>query len=166
MTAALERFLDAADVSGWTGLPADAAETLGIAVGATPSFDGLLGEPPTAVSWTPLATRRFSDGLRAWLRDDRVVVLEGAMPRTDDGGFLGIPELGEPEDELDFEFGPLTIAGGERVYASRGLAVCVNPRSGVLLAVRGYTPTTPDDYLRRLRTVPMAELRLAQREAP
>jgi len=88
------------------------------------------------------------------------------MPLADDGSLLGIPELGEPDAELDLPFGPLSIAGGERVYAARGLTVCVNPRSGVLLAVRGYPPTTPDEYRRRLRTVPQQELRPAERSTP
>lgn len=161
MTNPLTRFLDAADVSEWTGLPADAAQTLGIDVDAAPTFDGLLGEPPAVTSWIPLATRRFTDGLRAWVRGAGVVLVEGAMPVDDEGGLLGIPELGEPDAAFDVEFGPLTIPGGERVYAARGLAICVNPRSGVLLAVRGYAPTTPDDYRRHLRTVPVPELRRA-----
>ncbi|KJL41949.1 hypothetical protein [Microbacterium trichothecenolyticum] len=166
MTDALSRLLDAADVSGWTGLPADAAETLGIVAGTASTFDGLLGDPPAVTSWVPLATRSFSDGLRAWVREGRVVLVEGVMPVDGDGGLLAIPELGEPDAELDHVFGPLTITGGERVYAARGLAVCVNPNSGVLLAVRGYAPTTPEDYRRRLRPVPVPELRFAGRGAP
>ena len=166
MTDALSRLLDAADVSGWTGLPADAAEALGV-VGGTPStFDGLLGDPPAVTSWVPLSTRRFTDGLRAWVREGRVVLIEGVMPVDGDGGLLAIPELGEPDAEFDHVFGPLTIAGGERVYATRGLAVCVNPKSGVLLAVRGYAPTTPEDYRRHLRPVPVPELRLTGGGAP
>ena len=165
MSDALARFVDEADVSTWTGLPHDAAERLGVDVAESSGFGGLLGEPPSSASWIPLATRLFTDGLRAWIDDDRVVLLEGAMPERD-GGFLSLPDLGEPELSLDFVFGPLTIVGGERVYASRGLAVCVNPRSGVLLALRGFAPTTADDYRRRLRVVPEAELRPAGRAAP
>lgn len=166
MTAALARFVDAADVSTWTGLPADAATALGIDVGEAFVLDGQLGDPPSSTSWTPLATHRFTDGLRAWFDDERVILIEGRMPVGDDGEFLGIPDLGEPDAALDFTFGPLTIVGGERVYASRGLAVCVNPRSGVLLAIRGFAPTTPDDYRHRLRAVPEPEVRMAGRGTP
>ncbi|MDR7186728.1 hypothetical protein J2X85_003785 [Microbacterium trichothecenolyticum] len=166
MTDALSRLLDAADVSGWTGLPADAAKALGIETGAAPAFDGLLGDPPAMTSWVPLSTPRFTDGLRAWVREGRVVLIEGVMPVDDEGGLLAIPELGEPDAELDHVFGPLTITGGERVYAARGLAVCVNPKSGVLLGVRGYAPTTPEAYRTLLRPVPVPELRLAEGGAP
>ena len=166
MSDDLSRFIDTADVSEWTGLPDDAAALLGLDLAEAFLFGGRMGEPPSSTGWIPLATRRFTDGLRAWVDQDRIVLLEGAMPADDGGGFLGIPELGEPEAALDFAFGPLTIVGGERVYASRGLAICVNPRSGVLLALRGFAPTTADDYRRRLRTVPEAELRPAGRGSP
>lgn len=166
MTRALARFVDAADVSTWTGLPTDAATALGIDVGEVLVVDGLLGEPPSSTSWTALATHRFTDGLRAWLDDERVILIEGHMPAGDDGELLGIPELGRPDAALDLVFGPLTIASGELVYASRGLAVCVNPRSRVLLAIRGFAPTTLEEYLHRLRAVPEPELRLAGRGTP
>ncbi|WP_243073646.1 hypothetical protein [Microbacterium sp. SS28] len=159
MTDTLARFVDDADVSEWTGLPAHSTMKLGIDHDDAFLFDGALGDPPTSTPWTSLPTRRFTDGLRVWLDDDRAILLEGAMPTADDGSFLGIPDLGPPDAALDFEFGPLLISHGELVYGSRGLAVCVNPRSGVLLALRGFGPTTADDYLRRLRPVSEPEMR-------
>jgi hypothetical protein len=55
-------------------------------------------------------------------------------------GFLGETFLGR-----------LRLEGGKRVYASRGLALRVNPENGVLLGAVGFAPTDTAEYRARLR---------------
>ena len=80
-----------------------------------------------------------------------MLLLEGRDPFDDAGEPLAAPDAGEPEAVLDTVLGRLRLPAGELVYASRGLALRVNPANGVLLGVLGFVPTTADAYRERLR---------------
>jgi hypothetical protein len=43
------------------------------------------------------------------------------------------------------------MAGGEHIYAGRGITVVVNPDNQFVVHVAVYPPTTVADYLERLR---------------
>jgi hypothetical protein len=148
--AALERV----DLFGWDGLPADVlVRNLSEAfdVGADDIGTGLAGDPPGLRRWLALPSTRYTGGLVAWCDDDHVVLLEGRDPVDEQGELLTTPDIGEPEATFATPLGRLWLDDGERVVASRGLAVRVNPANGLLLGVLGFVPTTVDDYARRVR---------------
>lgn len=156
MTAAREivRRFAAADVEGWQGLPAGLALAeleafLPVAGGATGS--GFLGEERRPARWMFAASELYRGGLRVWHDESGVLVLEGRDPFDDTGSPLSAPDLGEPEAVLDTALGRLLLAGGEQVYATRGLVLRVNPENGLLLGVLGLARATVEDYLARLR---------------
>lgn len=172
MNHALSAFLTDADVSTWTGLPAlgaaELASLFGVDLGSVRIAHDDRGEPPARGVWVAAPTRRFVGGLRLWLDDDdreraRVVLIEGIAPRDGDGAALSAPDLGPAEELLDASLGPLSLEGGERVYARRGLAVRLNPENGVLLGLLGFAPTTADDYRTRLRPTPLGDRPLLDR---
>lgn len=144
------------DAADWSGLPDDLTVAELAAVVEVDTDDlrpGALGDPPRACGWVTLPGGRYAEGLRAWIEDDHVLALEGLIPVDDDDEPPSAPYLGDPELSLEAVLGPLVLRGGERVFASRGLAVRVNPRSGALLGLVGFAPTTVEDYRTRLRPV-------------
>jgi hypothetical protein len=153
VTDALRAFLDA-DVSGFPGLPALRAADLGIDLTHEHVNSDPLGDPAEPGTWVALPSHRFTDGLRCWLEGDRVVLLEGMSPSDDDGQPATAPDLGVPDETFDTNLGAVTIEGGERVFADRGLAIRLNPANGILLGLAAFAPTTVDDYRRRLRPAP------------
>jgi hypothetical protein len=107
---------------------------------------GFLGSSRRYASWSGVASRAFSGGIRAWHEGERVLVLEGGTPVD-----ATVPDLGEPDKVLDWILGHLPLPGGELVYAGRGLALRINPETGVVLAALAFAPTTSDEYEERLR---------------
>lgn len=176
---ALAAFADA-DTAAWPGLPAgtvladlqgmpadtDDGDTDGDADagGALAAFAAALedddrrpgeaGDPPQLVQWLPVEAPRYAGGLRLWIDGADVLAVEGVHPLDAAGAFLPAPDLGTPEETCDAQLGPLLLAGGERVYAARGLAVRLNPENGLLLSLVGFAPTTAQYYLARLRPLP------------
>jgi hypothetical protein len=137
----------AADLDGWRGLPPDLPRPkLEGPVGR-----GALGEEQRAAGWVAAESEVWEGGLRVWHDDTSVLVLEGRDPVDAAGAPLSAPELGEPEAVLDTFLGRLPLAHGELVYASRGLALRVNPENGLLLGALGFAPTTVEEYRARLR---------------
>lgn len=152
MTESLQAFA-AADVAAWHGLaaglaPADVGEVLELS--AVTGRD-LLGEERREVTWVAASSDVYRGGLRVWHEAGVVVLLEGRDPFDAAGEPLAAADLGEPEAVLDTVLGRLRLPGGELVYASRGLALRVNPENGVLLGALGFAPTSSDEYRRRLR---------------
>jgi hypothetical protein len=153
MIPELRAFIDRADAANWRGLSGLRPDDLGAGRPWLVS-GGRLGDPPYAVRRVALPPGCFAGGLTAWIDDDdRVLVLEGVRPRTAEGGRIPVPDLGAPALRLATILGSLTLEGGELAYPGRGLAVRVNPENGVLLGLVGFAPTTPGDYVRRLRPV-------------
>jgi hypothetical protein len=149
----LLRSFAAADASDWPGLPAglalaDVGEVLAL---SEVTGNGALGDARRPAAWVAAASRVYRGGLRVWHEHGAVVLLEGRDPFDEAGQPLVAPEAGEPEALLETSLGRLRLADGERVYASRGLALRVNPANGVLLGVLAFVPTTADDYRERLR---------------
>jgi hypothetical protein len=147
----------AVDVPGWPGLPA-ALTVAELAAVVDLDTDGVqpgeLGDPPRACGWMWLPGEHYAEGLRAWVEGDSVLALEGLVPVASSDALMPAPDLGAPDVTFDALLGPLVLSGGERVFAARGLAVRVNPRTGVLLGLVGFAPTSAEDYRSRLRPVP------------
>lgn len=142
----LRRFA-AADLARWPGLPPGLRlPTLDGAVG-----EGALGEERRPAGWVAAESEVWEGGLRVWHDGPFVLALEGSDPGDGAGAPLAAPDLGPPEAVLDTYLGRLPLAGGELVYASRGLALRVNPENGLLLGAVGFLPTTVDEYRARLR---------------
>ena len=154
MTADALRLFAAADVADWAGLPAvlplaDAAAALTLESGA--AGVGSLGDEHRRAQWISIPSQVFAGGLRLWHDGDLVLVVEGHDPVDAAGAPLAAPDAGEPEATLDTFLGRLRLEGGERVYASRGLALRVNPENGLLLGAIGFAPSAADEYRTRLR---------------
>jgi len=148
------RMLAAADLARWDGLPAaltldEAASVLALGDGAR--GEGTLGEERRPARWTIAESATFEGGLYVWHADGEVLVVEGRDPVDAAGEPLAAPDLGEPETRLDTVLDRLHLPGGERVFASRGLALRVNPENDLLLGVVGFAPASVEDYTARLR---------------
>lgn len=143
----------AARVDTWTGLPAGTGLDTVAALHPDPQADGRAraGQPPIWRTWLACDSAVYQEGLRVWVDGDDVVLIEGNYPVGTHGELLHAPDLGPPDITLDTVLGRLVLAGGERIYAARGLALRVNPANEVLLGVRGFAPTSVSDYRGRLR---------------
>lgn len=155
LRALLARFA-VADLTGWTGLPAG----LGLDDLAPLHVDPAAGgrdrvgqDPGRLVDWVACQSDTYEGGLRVWVEDGAVLLIDGADPVDATGAPLPAPELGPAELVLPTVLGRLRLDRGERVHARLGLAVRYNPDNGLLLGVRGFVPTTAEDYRRRLRPV-------------
>jgi len=148
------RTFEAADVAAWRGLPAelsldDVGAALRLEGGAV--GDGYLGDERHAAHWIAAESATYEGGFFVWHDGGQVLVFEGRDPVDSSGDPLVAPDLGEPEAMLDSVLDRLFLPGGEPVYATRGLALRVNPENGLLLGVLGFAPTTADAYRARLR---------------
>jgi hypothetical protein len=148
------RAFEAADIGGWEGLPpelslGEVAAVLALETAA--SVPGHLGDERLAAERVAARSSTYAGGLFVWHDEGQMLLLEGRDPFDGAGDPLVAPELGEPDEALDTVLGPLSLPGGERVYAGRGLAVRVNPENGLLLGVLGFSPTDADTYRARLR---------------
>jgi hypothetical protein len=153
-TLDLLRVFAAADAARWPGLPggitvADAGAVVPLEDGA--AGGGFLGEDRHPASWVIAGSETYEGGLYVWHDGGRVLLLDGRDPVDGEGQPLVAPELGEPELALDTVLGRLTLDGGERVYAARGLALRVNPANRLLLGVIGFAPVSAAEYRSRLR---------------
>jgi len=107
----------------------------------------------------PESALRFSEGIWVHAVGGHVVLIAAKGPHRDeergdghdDGAKVIAPYLGEPETRLDAAIGTLMIPGSELVYATKGVALRVDPDGGELMAVLLFEPTTIDDYVRRVR---------------
>jgi hypothetical protein len=143
-----------ADLDGWSGLPDLTLDVVAahLPVAADVSGRGRLGSDRRPASWVAIDSHRFELGLRGWVDEtDRVLLLEGRHPVSDDNQPLSVPDLGDPDLTLPVRLGRLTLDEAEWVYATRGLAVQVNPDNGLLLGLLAFGPTTATTYVSRLR---------------
>jgi hypothetical protein len=131
------------DLAGWQGLPhcslADvtgAFDRVGDGVGS-----GRIGVHRR--DYVLVATPAYEEPLRVWLDEgDDVVALDVEYPPLPDLA----ARLGEPEARRDFHWAGLDLAGGELVYASRGITVFVNPENRDVLRVALYPAGSLEDY--------------------
>ena len=150
--SALQR-LAGGELDGWTGLPgglvlADVGAVMQLGHGA--SGNGVLGDEQREAQWVAAQSERYQGGVRVWHDGGHVLVIEARDP-AEAGHLPAAPDLGEPEATFDTTLGMLVLEGGELVYASRGLALRVNPGNGILLGALAFAPTTVEDYRARLR---------------
>lgn len=96
------------------------------------------------------------------VREDVVVLFDGAYPELDGGWDALRADLGDPEAKLDYRDGTITIAASEWVYPARGIAVFVSSDASRVYHVAVFAPTTLDAYQERLRPN-YAETRLPRR---
>jgi hypothetical protein len=155
MTAATSplRALAAAELGSWSGLPPDlTVEEAGaeLVVAADVAGAARLGAARIPVSWLAAESSVYAGGLRLYVEDDRVLVVEGRDPAAPSGEPLRGPELGEPALVLDALVGPMRLSGTELVFPERGLAVQLSADLG-LRAVLGFAPTTAEEWVERLR---------------
>jgi hypothetical protein len=144
----------ARDPRAWPGLakgvPLDAlAEHLPVDrtfTGAAP-----LGERFELADWVAGLHDDFPDGVRVWLRNGRVVMLDAqGMDLTASAGEV-LAGLGDPAARLDAFLGPIAAPRSEWVYPERGLTLFVGGERAWVDRILGYTPVALDDYVARLR---------------
>lgn len=145
------RAFAAADLDAWTGLPAEVhlADLRGLL-----DLDATDVRPGETGTYVPAATQVYAGGLRVWVQDGVVVALEGVDPVDAGGGPVAAPDLGPPDLALDTRVGPVRIPGGEQVHGASGVAVRLDPETGLLLGLVGFTPTDPETYRSRVRPHP------------
>jgi hypothetical protein len=110
-----------------------------------------LGSERRGVDWFAAGAAGFGRGIRVFASDGAVVLLDAPDVDLSDRP-PGLPDMpGEPDARLDTYLGMSRIAGGEWVYARRGLTLCIIPESGVLFRLLAFAPTDLETYSRRLR---------------
>jgi hypothetical protein len=142
-------------LDGWTGLPPALRTADFAAFGADPArmLAGPIGDPPQSGRWLACESSTYRGGLRIWVDGDTVLLFEGDDPVDASGEPIVAPDLGEPDALFDTVLDTLVLDGGERVYAGRGLVLCVMPDDELLLGARAFSPTSVEDYRTRLRPV-------------
>lgn len=133
-----------------SGLPLGEVAT---ALDADPEAVGrwFLGDPARETFWCPaVKVDGFDDTIKIWFRDGTVVKLEGEWPELD-------PEqadrLGPPDLHLDHQIDVKVVKGGEHVWATKGIAIKLNPSGKLVVGLSTFPPTTADGYRATLRNV-------------
>lgn len=85
------------------------------------------------------------------VREGSVVLFDGRNPALVDGWPALEADLGAPERTQDFVHGTVPMRAGERIHATRGITIYLNPENQMVVHLAVYVPTTADDYLSRLR---------------
>jgi hypothetical protein len=149
----LEQFLRR-ELAGWHGLPEGCvAEDLPSWVKLR-SGEGLahFGSEIVEYRFRVAEAAGFAEPVRLYFRDGVLCLIRTGLWSTDWSVCERLlRELGDPPDRLDLVFGMGFIAGGERVYATRGLMLGAIPDTGLIANVAGYPPCTLDVYRRRYR---------------
>jgi hypothetical protein len=145
------RAIEARHFIGWRGLPP----------GCTPdtlfgmALDSQWGEMPLGNSFEQARSRLLEIGgyyrPLAYVRDGAVAMFDGTNPTLDGGWKALSDDLGTPEASLDWIHGTVGMPGGEKVYASRGITIFLNPENEFVVHVSVYVPTTVNEYNERLR---------------
>jgi hypothetical protein len=143
--------IEARRLAGWTGLPAGCQPDALFGV----ALDESWGQLPLGAALEPTRSRLLElPGFyrpMARVRDGAVVMFEAGMPELADDLPALLASLGPPDDVADFVFRDVTMTGGERVFARRGVTLFVNPENQRVLHVALYSPTTVETYRARLR---------------
>jgi hypothetical protein len=144
------------DFARWYGLPAstsidDVADILD--VDRSWHGAGFLGSDKRSARWLSAAAPGFGQGIRVWIDDAQVLLLDAPSLTLVDGVDVDVllRGLGKPAAELESYLGTLAIARSELVYPERGLTLYVNPENGILLRAVAYEPGKLEHYMRRLR---------------
>ena len=135
---------------GWRGIPA----------GCTPA--AMFGIPATA-EWGMLRLGGDYERVRTRLlelpgyyrpivyeRDGAVALFDGTNPEGVSWKELAA-DLGHADIILDWVNGTVPMPQGEHVFAGRGITVFVNAGNDFVAHVSVYTPTTAEQYMKKLR---------------
>jgi hypothetical protein len=114
---------------------------------------GFLGSDKRSARWLSAAAPGFEQGIRVWIDDAQVLLLDAPSLTLADGVDIDVllRGLGKPTAELESYLGTLAIARSELIYPERGLTLYVNPQNAILLRAVAYEPCELDHYVRRLR---------------
>jgi hypothetical protein len=148
---AARKAIESRQLRGWTGLPAGCAPAALLGV----PLDTTWGQRRLGSGHGPVQSRLLElEGYyrpMASVRDGAVVMFDAMNPDLDGGWAALAADLGAPEATHDWVYGTVPMAGGERIYAKRGITVYINRDGDDILHVALYAPTTPDAYARDLR---------------
>jgi hypothetical protein len=143
--------IEARRFAGWTGLPAGCGPDALFGV----PLDDTWGQLPLGASFEPTRSRLLElPGFYrpiVRVRDGAVVMFEAGMPELADDLPALLASLGTPDEVSDFVFRDVTMAGGEHVFARRGVTLFVNPENQRVLHLALYSPTTVAAYRDHLR---------------
>ena len=142
------------DFRDWQGLPTgtslrDVSTVFDIDDDMTGA--GKLGSDRRAATWVIAAAEGYENGVRIWLDEDSVLLLDGDSPVFETDLHTLLQSLGEPDAKLDSYHRTFSIPESEWVYAGRGLTLYVDSEDGTLWRVVGFVPTTLDQYKQTLR---------------
>ncbi|WP_347351802.1 hypothetical protein [Intrasporangium sp.] len=142
--SSLAAALAAGQYPDWSGLPP------GVTLDPADAQPAALGERGLPAVLVHLDDPAPGCSARAWTDPDtgRVVLLEVAWTAAPPEWPAG---LGEPDRREDVIDGLVAVAGGEWVYAGRGLAVVTSPDGRHVRHAFGFAPTSVDAYARDLR---------------
>lgn len=139
----------AREFRGWQGLPGDADYA---------EFDarfprlvdaearGLLGSANEVAHYRMHVAEGYSQHLKAWRQDTRLVLVEATLPKLRDSLDELTSELGEPEAWLDYSWDVLEVSRGARIYPRRGIALFAGPERQ-LLRLSLFSSCELADYL-------------------
>lgn len=150
LEAALRAFAHR-DLAHFEGLPEGTTlEAAAAALGANPAVFGrwFLGDDQHEAFYCPADVEGYEGGVRIWFHDGVVLKIQGEWPRIDPGALAG---LGDPDDRFDYRLDTLVVAGGEWVFAGRGLAVRITSTGDRVVTLSAFAPTTPARYRSALR---------------
>lgn len=146
---ALAAFADRA-FGRWAGLPP--ACTLAEVVARFEPVDegvgrGALGDPGEEAHFAVVRVPSYELPVRVWYRGGTAVLLDAEYPDVAPAELRALPE---PAARLDYTWHRLRLAGGQRVWPDRGLALFVNPENGALVHLGVFAPTSLRRYVASL----------------
>lgn len=149
---AISKFL-AKDLTTWTGLPPTCtlAALSGLDVGDDET-QTVLGEAAAPASYRRARASSYSEAITLWLRDGNIVRISVRLPELSDPPGL-LRALGAPGAKLDAwsAITPTLVHEAEWVYPRRGIALVLSSDHRNVLELVTYSPTSIDEYRKRLR---------------
>lgn len=152
MTAGCRQSIDdllKRDLPSWQGLPPGCALAGVLSWYPFNTGEGAarLGERQVEYRYRTLSDRRFQHPVFFYYRDDRLSCISADFWSLDhDESAAALHKLGAPADRLDAYFRDTRHADAEWIYADRGLAVHVNPNTGLIARLQGFPPTTTETF--------------------
>ena len=153
-TQAAIRVFAQRDFRDWQGLAPDTSLSDVAAVFSVgDDLDGAakLGSERRAATWISTAADGYENGVRIWLDENSVLLLDGDSPALTTELTAVLESIGEPDAKLDAYLGTFSIAESEWVYAGRGLTIYLDPEDLTLFRIVVYAPTSLDKYMESLR---------------
>ncbi len=141
---------------GWRGFPTGCAPTA-LVPGLPDPLPDLGAQPSRRLGSDASSAAFVLLDLPGWYRPmasfraGALVLVDGMTPELDGGATALLADLGAPATKLDWDYGTLPIAQGERPYPERGITLFLNTTSDKVLHLALYQPTTLELYLRSLR---------------